>query len=508
VAEPELAGTIRQRQDLERQLSALRYRIHDLETFAGSRDRERVTETLQAQIDRVRSALRTLDAEIHRRFPKYAELTNPPPLSAAEAQRLLTPGEALISVFVGHERSYVWAVPSAGPVRVAVVPLHSGAVETLVNRVRATVESGARTIGEIPAFDLGAASALHEAFLEPVVAAWRDARELLIVPHGALGRLPFSVLPTRPVNLAAEQEPLFGRYREVPWLIREHAVTVLPSVASLKALRQLKLGDPARHPFVGFADPYFNPAQAAAAEAAAAIRDDRPALRGHQLQSRAPVETRQLDSARLAQLPRLPDTAEEVRQIARALGADPAAVVFVGSQATEQRVKTMDLAAYRVLTFATHGLVPGDLDGLLEPGLALSAPSVVGGEEDGLLTAGEVLGLRLNADWVVLSACNTAAAGGAGAEALSGLGRAFFYAGARALLVSHWPVETTSARVLTTDLFRRQRGGVAPRAQALQETLNWMIDTAGFVDPRTRQLLFSYAHPRFWAPFALVGEGG
>jgi CHAT domain-containing protein len=127
----------------------------------------------------------------------------------------------------------------------------------------------------------------------------------------------------------------------------------------------------------------------------------------------------------------------------------------------------------------------------------------------GLLKMEDILTLRLNADWVVLSACNTAGGRGAGAEAISGLGRAFFYAGARALLVSNWPVETTSARALTTELFRRQ--AVNPslsRAQALQQTLNALIDRGGYVDAQTKQTVFSYAHPIFWAPFSLVGDGG
>ncbi|MDP6068841.1 MAG: CHAT domain-containing protein [Alphaproteobacteria bacterium] len=117
--------------------------------------------------------------------------------------------------------------------------------------------------------------------------------------------------------------------------------------------------------------------------------------------------------------------------------------------------KGMDLSRIAVLAFATHGLVPGDLNGLLQPALALSSPKVTGSKDDGLLTMGEILGLKLDADWVVLSACNTGSDEGAGAEAVSGLGRAFFYAGTRALLVSNWPVETTSAKTLTTDLFRR-----------------------------------------------------
>ena len=169
-------------------------------------------------------------------------------------------------------------------------------------------------------------------------------------------------------------------------------------------------------------------------------------------------------------------------------------------------MKRLDLTGYRVIAFATHGLVPGDLAGLTQPALALSAPDVAGVDGDGLLTLDEILALRLNADWVVLSACNTAAGDGTGADAVSGLGRAFFYAGARALLVSNWRVETTSARALTTRLFRQ--GSSVSRARALQATMQWMIDEAEYVDVETGTVAFSYAHPIFWAPFTLIGDGG
>jgi CHAT domain-containing protein len=168
----------------------------------------------------------------------------------------------------------------------------------------------------------------------------------------------------------------------------------------------------------------------------------------------------------------------------------------------------MRLVDRRVVMFATHGLVPGDLDGLTQPALALSAPSVAAGGGDGLLTMDKILGLKLDADWVVLSACNTATGDGAGAEAVSGLGRAFFYAGARAVLVTNWPVETGSAKVLTTDTFHRQATNTAlSRAAALQQAMLGLIDGNGLVDAQ-QKTVFSYAHPIFWAPFSLVGDGG
>jgi CHAT domain-containing protein len=126
-----------------------------------------------------------------------------------------------------------------------------------------------------------------------------------------------------------------------------------------------------------------------------------------------------------------------------------------------------------------------------------------------LLTMEKILALRLNADWVVLSACNTASGNGAGSEAISGLGRAFFYAGARALLVSSWPVETTSARALTTELSRRQAADPSlKRAVALRQTIGWLLDDGVLADRASRQTIATYAHRLFWAPFLLVGDGG
>jgi len=146
---------------------------------------------------------------------------------------------------------------------------------------------------------------------------------------------------------------------------------------------------------------------------------------------------------------------------------------------------------------------------LHQPALALSAPKLANDpENDGLLTMGEIMGLRLDADWVVLSACNTAAGEGAGAEAASGLGRAFFYAGTRAILLSNWPVESQSAKLLTTDVFKRQSADpLLSRAAALQAGMLNLLDKEVYTDPTTGKPLFAFAHPIFWAPFTLVGDG-
>jgi len=285
----------------------------------------------------------------------------------------------------------------------------------------------------------------------------------------------------------------------------------VPSVSAFQTLRAIPAAAPGRKAFVGFGDPWFSPGQAAEGrlENAAALQTASLQTRGVKLVRRSAPVASGVSSAEMAQLARLPDTADEIRAVAGALRAN-SADFFLGEAANERRVRSMNLADRRVVMFATHGLVPGELNGLLQPAIAMSAPSVAGADSgDGLLTMDDVLSLRLDADWVVLSACNTASGNGAGAEAVSGLGRAFFYAGARALLVSNWPVETTSARQLTSDLFARQAADPAlKRGLALQRTMLALIDGPGAVDPATGKTAFNYSHPIFWAPFSLVGDGG
>ena len=506
--DPALADLARREQDTGQALAGLEATlVSALEAPADQQDAHAV-DVLRDQIAQLRRSRDGLRQDIARRFPDYAALISPKPPSLEAARRALRPGEALIATYVSDEATFVWAVPQQGPAAFAKAPLGAAQLAAAVKQLRGALDPQARTLNDVPRFDIALANRLYDTLLKPVEAGWKGATSLLVVPDRALAELPLGVLVTAPgVPTESKGEPRFAEYKAVPFLVRQVAVTQLPSVAALPTLRALPAAGGARAPFIGFGDPFFNAQQAAGGPQLADASG--LATRGAPLKLRSAPKTEGLGSAELGMLPRLPDTADEVRAIARALHADPDKDVFVGAAANEHAVETLNLADRRVIAFATHGLVPGDLDGLTEPALALSAPQVAHVDGDGLLTMGEVLALKLNADWVVLSACNTAAGDGAGAEAVSGLGRAFFYAGARALLVSNWPVETIAARMLTTDLFQRQAADPKlGRAEALRQAELALIDGPGELDPATRKAAFSYAHPIFWAPFSLVGDGG
>ena len=500
---PALADLARRAQDADKQISALNGLLANA---ISARAEDQDADSLAALKTRI-ATLRTERGDnlkaIAAKFPEYGKLLNPQPSTVADVQAKLRPGEAMLAFYSADDRLYAWAVPASGEAKVAQTALGRVALDSLVKSLRQALDLQVNGIDEIPEFDLKAAWRLYAALLQPTEGAWTQAGLVFTVPHGPLGQLPLGLLPTGEPKPAppAKGAPAFAKYRDVPWLTRKVAIAQLPSVGALTTLRALPERHAPRRTFIAFGDPLFSKEQADEAAATGAVTS-----RG--VKRRSAPKTGPDFSAELAQLPRLPDTAEEVKSIAEVLHADPDQDIFLGARASEAQVRKQDLSKWRIVMFATHGLIPGDLTGLDQPALALSAPEVSGDGSSGLLTMERIMGLKLDADWVVLSACNTAAGEGAGAEAVSGLGRAFFYAGTRALLVSNWPVETTSARMLTTDLFRRQAADpTLARAQAMRQAMLALMDGPGPLDGAGKEQ-FSYAHPTFWAPFSLVGDGG
>ena len=509
-----LADLIRREQDLGNHIHALQRRILSLSSQPYGKSNSDTISSLKKNIKKLNAARLTLLEEVEKGFPKYSKFVSPNTISIGDIQTVMSSKEAVIAIFPFNERTYIWAIPSEGKAQFSVSPIGQEQIweKVRVLRMALSPEPHPKIFGDIPEFDLHLAFDLYNRLLMPVKDGWINAKDLLIVAPGFLGQLPFSLLTTADTDLENEKKYLFENYRDIPWLVRNYSITRLASISSFFTLRTIPETDSIRKSFAGFGDPIFNKQQMQHDETKnekhLAVRGKQLRIRGIRTTKAGYLDDKKITSSQIDQLNRLPDTAEEIKSIANTLDADPIKDIFLGVRASEQQVKTNDLSDRKVIAFASHALVPGDLDGLTQPAIALSAPSITGDSDDGLLTMSEILGLKLNADWVILSACNTGAANGAGAEVASGLGRAFFYAGCKSLLASMWPVETTSARRLTTKIFQSQKeDNTLSRGRALQKAILDLIDNQAIKDQSTGKIIASYAHPIFWAPFIVVGDG-
>jgi CHAT domain-containing protein/Tfp pilus assembly protein PilF len=507
-----LAQLVRNEQDLAAEEDALDKAILAAVSKGPTQRDAAAEQRIRDRLAAIAQERATLQKVFATEFPNYAALSNPEPLAVKDIQGLLAADEVLVAYSAGSSESHVFALTRDAATWNS-IPLGAAALGGKVAAFRHGLDLSAlqksMETGKPQLFDLALAHELYSALLGPVEALVKDKGHLLVVPSGPLTSLPFHLLVTERPAAAVPQLKDIATYRNAAWLLKQQAVSMLPAIASLKGLRVLSRNGPARKPMVGFGDPIFDPAERATALAARTKpARQTAATRGLSKLMARPTITRAysevwqgsaIDRAKLGQaLPSLLDTADELRAVAAKLGA-PISDIHLSADATETTVKRTPLADYRVVYFATHGLVAGDVKGLGEPSLVLTLPHQPGDLDDGLLTASEVAQLKLNADWVVLSACNTAAGDRPGAEALSGLARAFFYAGARALLVSHWSVESEAATRLTTATFDIMKADPnAGRAEALRRA---MLD---YMNDESRPL---NAYPGFWGPFSIVGEG-
>jgi CHAT domain-containing protein len=322
---------------------------------------------------------------------------------------------------------------------------------------------------------------LYREIVAPVANVLAGKRHLFIVTAGSLTSIPFGILVTdEPPGEDSDPASL----RATHWFADAYALSQLPSIQSLQFLRRFPRSRTASTTpgFAGFGDPALQgpPVSRSGTRSPDVARPSQLFMPGRTRSGSAMVNVTQI---RL--LNRLPGTAIELENMRLALHAPPDSV-FLAQRATEARLRTMDLSGTRILVLATHGLMTGEI-GAGEPGLVLTPPQSASENDDGFLTASEVSALRLDADWVILSACNTAAGDGSeGAPGLSGLARAFFYAGARTLLASHWPVWDEVAARLTVRAIRllQEQPGLS-RAAALQQAMQPMIATQhGPIRPR------------------------
>jgi CHAT domain-containing protein/Flp pilus assembly protein TadD len=474
----ELAQLVRKDQDLTAEAGRLDKSIDAAVSKPPNERNPAMEGQIRNRIDEIKLELAKLQEVFNQRYPDYIALSKPQPLTIEQTQALLTDDEALVAIDLDL-KSHVWVITKD---RAEWKTLTVSAQD--VSKEIETLRTGLDPNAPKP-FDRGLAYQLYRQLLEPIEGIITQKKRLSFVLDGALTSLPPQVLIT--------SVPSNKDVGSLDWLIRKYAVTVLPSVASLKVLRNQQLVVAAPKPMIGFGDPVFDrTAQITGRPKLAALNRSLTSFyRG------AIADTTALGRA----LPALPETRGELREVARLLGAKPGDIKL-GEDATVTDVKHERLYDYRVVYFATHALVAGEIEEFTrakaEPALVLSIPATPSEGDNGLLTASEVATLKLNADFVVLSACNTAAGDQPGAEALSGLARAFFYAGARSLVVSHWDVDSEATVTLMGGLFAALKTNPAlSHAEALRLSMLRMIGNHSKSE---------WAQPSFWAPFVIVGE--
>ncbi len=457
IADPKTAGLIQQ-------LDLLREKRQTLDrarSFALGKSAEEV-KRLDAEIATADITLDKVASDLATAFPKYGELRAPRPLTLAAMQGSLRADQALVIPLAGDDSTLTMVVTRDG-LTTDRSPLIRVAVNRDVRRIRAAIDTADH--GTTPTFDRAPAWELGHAFFSPAVqTALKGRKDLQILGAGPIMTLPFGLLILSPPQ-GADADP--GALRDTAWLIKSYAVSVRPGLVP-DAARAPRRGEGG---FAGIGAPLLD-AQTVGAPA------DAVATRGA-----------------VMPLPALPQAENELKTMNRALSL-PKSLLMTGALATEAQVKAASLEPYSVIAFATHGLVSGDLQALREPALVMTAPAKAVGEDDGLLTASEIAGLRLDADWVILSACNTGSGREIGGAGYSGLARAFLQAGARNVLVSLWPVRDDVAALLGVATVRGYAHGQSEAVALQKATLKLLYDP---------HVLGAY-NPAIWAPFSLVTQ--
>ena len=480
-----VTGLVRALEDTRRELrsaEALAANLQATNSFSGQdrTDLESRLKSLQEQSDGLESQLLSAN-------PRYAQLVSSV-ASLAELQKVLRKDEVYVKILLLNNRGYgLFVSPTLA--KPYAIDLNRGTAGAAVVQLRSSFEQE----DSLPPFEVAKAYGLFQKLFGPVAAEVMAAKHLVYEPDGGLISLPVSALVTRdPTELLARTEA--GKdpdYRQVAWLGAKVDSALVLSAASFMQSRAFAPSK-AKRSFLGFADP-STPTRSDQRAYSSVVR------RSVSIQSSGRDVASVCENTRLAllQMPPLPDTADEVRQVGASIGGATAEQYIIGTSFTDDGVKSRtDLSDYKVLYFATHGLLPQPSACLPEPALMTSVGL---GDSDGLLDTSEILDLKLDADLVVLSACDTGGSGGdatttgmqGGGEALGGLTRAVIYAGGRSLIVSHWSVDSVATVRLMTGMFSAPsptKGEAMLFAQvALQQTEQ-------------------FGHPYFWAPFTIVGD--
>lgn len=483
------ADAIRNVQNLEREQNILSARLDRLEADPqADLHFKRVTE---GRLGDTQAGLAKAREELARIAPNYDQLVDAI-IPLADAQAALGDGEVMAIIQLGADKGLV-AVLTRLSFDAYEIPMNVVLAEEQVRALRAPID------GEfLLKFDVGAANELFKTLFGPVATRVREAKHLIVVPSGPLLSLPFNTLPVEPVEgeiaiAGADTDAPYFDYSKVKFLGSVTGITTAVSISSF-FLGRKTAPSAASQAFRGFGD--------------FAAFGNAPDVIAKVVQDRGLPTSCSPSIAALGQLNQLSGTRTEMEKIAAILGT-PSSDIVLGQDFNDTAVKASNLRDYKVLHFATHGLLAQSPECLPEPGLVTS----LGTGGDSLLEASEIVDLNLDADLVVMSACDTSAGAGVGAEgltgfrgvggsyaaggeSLTGLARSFFYAGARNVLSTQWSVDDTATQELMVAFYS---AGVGAETVSIAEAMR----LAQVKQIEGGQL----SHPFYWAPFAVIGDG-
>ena len=423
--------------------------------------------------------------ELNDKFPEYSNLIKPKLLDTIEFRERLTSTEGVISFIIGKKVSFIQLIRRDG--------IYLGQIKEGEDSISESVEELRKALiikgGYVSDFDLALSHSLYKRLFKSIDNKLSDLNHLIVIPSGPLASLPFSLL--------VEKKPSENtKYSNASWLIQRVAISHSPSLTSFYAQRTIS---PSKRPsknLLAFGNPDLKGQSIDGTNKKNDSDRQDPAVSALATSCRkaGPASAELIRS-----LSPLPETEKELSIVSKVLNHDRSKLQFFSKEsATEKIFRDQNLSDYKVIYFATHGLLPGELKCQSEPGLVLTPPiKPTERENDGLLEASEIASLKINAEIVVLSACNTAGSGGKfGGDALSGLAEAFFFAGARTLVVSHWQVPSKATADLMSEMFK---------------SLGPKLKTGSALSLRDAQKkLISNeitAHPFFWGAFVIVGDG-
>ncbi len=481
----EISAYTREQQDLAERQIRLRAELMQ-EALKPEKNRSTEKEdTIEREIHQIRVQLEERELKLQDRFPKYAQLVTRKPVDALQIAEVLQPEEGLLYFSHVGDKGYTFLLHQ-GRLKLHAVNLPQ---RQLKHRVAALREGLTLDDGKLRPFDAALAHALYRDLVGSLLDVPGSIRRLVIIPTGPLLSLPPDVI----VSAAPETT------EKTEWLLRRFSILVVPDVRAFMNLRRISKSEITSTEFLGVGNPRFA-AEASGTTSAGRVKDSGTQNRGLQVAAsdlklpNDPCQENWNVREQVAGLTPLPESAEEVRVMAAELAAGKG-TLLLGEKATKSELLKAGLDTKAIIAFATHGLLPEDLFCENEPSLALAPGSPGDLQDDGLLRASEISVMRLNAILVILSACNTAGADGQlGGESLSGLVRAFFYAGARNVLATHWQIASQPTVELTTGMAQKKAQGLT-WPDALRESKLRMMD-----NPVT-------SHPFFWGGFSLVGGG-